>query len=109
MTARAGGFRFASGETAHVETDYYSGQQVIESDTAVTGGATTRYQYVWSARYIDAPVCRDTLNGDGTVNPNDRIFYLGDANYNVTEVVQYNPGSGTWQVAEATATIHTAR
>ena len=62
--------------------------------------ATTRYQYVWSARYIDAPVCRDTLNGDGSVNLNDRMFYLGDANYNVTEVVQYNAGSGTWQVAE---------
>ena len=28
------------------------------------------------------------------------MFYLGDANYNVTEVVQYNVGSGTWQVAE---------
>ena len=71
--------------------------------------APTRYQYVWSARYIDAPVCRDTLNGDGTVNLNDRMFYLGDANYNVTEVVQYNAGSGTWQVAGATATVPTAR
>ena len=92
--------KFTGATAGTVETDYYSGQQVIESDTALTGGATTRYQYVWSARYIDAPVCRDTLNGDGTVNLNDRIFYLADANYNVTEVVQYNAGSGTWQVAE---------
>ena len=61
---------------------------------------TTRYQYIWSARYIDAPICRDTLDGNGTVNLNDRMYYLGDANYNVTEVVQYNAGSGTWQVAE---------
>ena len=82
-----------------VETDYYSGQQVIQSDTTVSS-VLTRYQYVWSPRYIDAPVCRDTLNGDGTVNLNDRIFYLGDANYNVTAVAQYNAGSGTWQVAE---------
>ena len=54
-----------------VETDYYSGQQVIESDTTVSS-VQTRYQYVWSPRYIDAPICRDTLNGDGNVNPSDR-------------------------------------
>ena len=32
------------------------------------------------------------------------MFYLGDANYNVTEVVQYNAGSGT--VAGRRAQLH---
>ena len=50
-----------------VETDYYSGQQVIQSDTAVTGSGTTRYQWIWSPRYIDAPICRDTLDSNGNV------------------------------------------
>ena len=83
-----------------VETDYYSGQQVIESDTAVTGSGTTRYQWIWSPRYIDAPICRDTLDSNGNVESptTGRIYYLGDANYNVTAVVQY--ASGSWAVAE---------
>ena len=85
-----------------VEMDYYSGQQVIESDTAVTGSGTTRYQWIWSPRYIDAPICRDTLDSNGNVESptTGRIYYVGDANYNVTAVVQYNPTAGAWQVVE---------
>jgi RHS repeat-associated protein len=47
-------------------------------------------QYVWSARYIDAPVLRD---GYGA-----RMYYLTDANMNVTALV--DDDSGTWKVAE---------
>jgi hypothetical protein len=37
--------------------------------------------YVWSARYIDAPVLRDRLT------TGQRLYYLGDANFNVTTLV----------------------
>jgi RHS repeat-associated protein len=82
---------------------YYAGQQVIESGgaTPLPAGYThspVSYQYVWSPIYVNAPICRDTLNADGSVTTGDRIFYLTDANNNVTAVVS---GSGdAWQVAE---------
>ena len=88
----------ATGSATSVTRYYYSGQQLVESDTAVNGVTTTRYQYLWSPRYIDAPILRDTLNTDGSVNRGDRIFYLTDANYNVTAVVGMSGGS--WQVVE---------
>ena len=52
------------------------------------------YQYVWSPRYIDAPVLRDTLttSGYGIVEA-ERVFYLSDANYNVTGLVKYDSGA----------------
>ena len=53
------------------------------------------------AACIEAAPSHNRLNGDRERQPgSDRIFYLGDANYNVTAVAQYNAGSGTWQVAE---------
>jgi RHS repeat-associated protein len=45
------------------------------------------YQYVWSRRYIDAPVLRDkNTDADGLCD-DERIYYLGDANFNVTTLV----------------------
>ena len=38
----------ATGSATSVTRYYYSGQQLIESDTAVSGVTTTRYQYLWS-------------------------------------------------------------
>jgi RHS repeat-associated protein len=84
-----------------VEDDYQSGQQVIESDMKVGGSAAGGYQYLWSPRYIDAPILRDTLNTAGTsIVEAERVFYLADANYNVTGLVKQDSGSGEWQVAE---------
>jgi RHS repeat-associated protein len=48
------------------------------------------FQFVWSVRYIDALVLRDeNKNGDGDcTDPEDqRLFYLNDANMNVTALV----------------------
>ena len=98
MTGFTPGDLKATGSATSVTRYYYSGQQLVESDTAVNGVTTTRYQYLWSPRYIDAPILRDTLNTDGSVNTGDRIFYLTDANYNVTAVVGMSGGS--WQVVE---------
>ncbi len=85
---------YSDGTPTKLEDDYLSGQQVVESDLATGSDVTTSatpaggYQYVWSPRYIDAPVLRDTLltNRSGIVAA-DRVFYVGDANYNVTGLV----------------------
>ena len=92
-----------SGGTPGVVTRYYfSGEQVVE--TRVTGSkssaplaANVQYQYVWSPLYVNSPILRDTYSG-GAVQPASRIFYLTDANYNVTAVVGMSGGS--WQVVE---------
>ena len=66
--------------------------------------ATAAYeQYVWSPRYIDAPVIRDRDSdgdgeaGDGSLGKtnsglDERLFYVTDANFNVTALVQGTPG-----------------
>jgi RHS repeat-associated protein len=84
-----------------VVDEYLSGQQVIESDVTVDGDRDGGYQYLWSPRYIDAAILRDTLttNGSGVVAA-QRVFYLADANYNVTGLVKYDSGTEQWQVAE---------
>ena len=90
-TAPAAASRFRRTSAAAlpaVTDDYYSGQQVVESDITTNGARNGGYQYVWSPRYIDAPILRDTLNTAGSdIVAADRIFYLGDANYNVTAIV----------------------
>ena len=48
-----------------------------------SSGATKYAQYVWDARYIDAPVVRfHDSNTDGTLD--DTLYYATDANMNVT-------------------------
>ncbi len=84
-----------------VTTDYYAGQQVVESDITSGGQRAGGYQCVWSSRYIDAPVLRDTLNTSGTaIVSAGRVYYLDDANYNVTSLVTVNLSTGSWGVGE---------
>jgi RHS repeat-associated protein len=73
--------------------DYYQGQQIVETreDTVV------KYQTIWSPRYIDAPILRDTYSSGDLVLA-ERIFYLGDANYNVTGLMK--KVDTVWQVVE---------
>ena len=77
------------------QDDYYTGQQVIETrvDSAV------KYQNVWSPRYIDSLILRDTYSG-GSIVTAERVLYLSDANYNVTGLVKYNSGTSDWEVVE---------
>ena len=83
-------------------THYFqSGQQVIEtregSPTSSPESLNPKYQNVWSPRYVDALILRDTYSG-GVLQPASRLFYLSDANYNVTAVV--GKVNGTWQALE---------
>ncbi len=86
---------FSGSTPGTVADDYFSGQQVIETRQ----DAAVKYQYLWSPRYIDAPILRDTYSS-GSIVAADRIFYLGDANYNVTGLVKYNAGTEEWEVVE---------
>ena len=79
---------FSGSTPGTVTDDYYAGQQVVESDVTAGRVRNGGYQYLWSPRYIDAPILRDTLTTDGTaVVAAGRVFYLGDANFNVTALV----------------------
>jgi len=76
---------------------YNAGWQILEtrkttSENDAPDGANAEIQYVWSARYIDAPVLRDEdkdSDGDCTESGTDeRLYYLTDANMNVTTLVE---------------------
>ena len=89
-------------------TDFELGQRV----TKETGGTTTHFyynaawqvletregagepenlqpkvQYVWSLRYIDAPVLRDENTDEDDLCDDETLYYLTDANMNVTCLV----------------------
>jgi RHS repeat-associated protein len=83
-----------------VQDDYHNGQQVIESRFGEDGQPTGGHQYLWSPRYIDSPILRDTLDSGGEIVAAERILYLSDANYNVTGLVKYNSGESAWRVVE---------
>jgi RHS repeat-associated protein len=84
---------------------YYAGDQLLETRVATGPGAaevhgdtlSPQNQYVWSAASTDAPMLRDTYVS-GTLVPADRLYYLTDANGNVTAVV--GDATSSWQVAE---------
>ncbi|MDZ7616938.1 MAG: RHS repeat-associated core domain-containing protein, partial [Patescibacteria group bacterium] len=45
------------------------------------------YQYVWSVRYIDAAILRDENTDTDGLCDDGRIYYLTDANFNVTALI----------------------
>ena len=74
---------------------YNTSWQVVEERK--NGSDDPSIQYVWDARYIDAPVCRDkdTSNGSGgdpdgdCIDSDDQhLYYCTDANFNVTSLVE---------------------
>ena len=65
-----------------VEHFYHSRRwQVLETRAADCAAAAT--QFIWSPRYIDAPILRDAYS-DGAISSSDRLYYTVDANMNVT-------------------------
>ena len=88
----------ASGGGPEYETDYYfhnAGWQVLETrrtdqSSASPDNLQPRYQYVWSARYIDSPILRDKNTDTDWLCDDQRLYYLTDANFNVTTLVDTN-------------------
>ena len=75
---------------------YYTfGWQLLETrkttdPEAAPEDLNPEFQFVWSQRYIDAPVLRDenkNADNDCTDPEDQRLFYLNDANMNVTALV----------------------
>jgi RHS repeat-associated protein len=70
----------------------HNGIQVIEQRNAATADAAVeatqvKYQWLYSPRYIDAVIFRaENTDTDGLADDNT-LFYLTDANYNITAVV----------------------
>jgi len=77
---------------------YNAAWQVVEtrlssSENTDPNTLDPEYQYVWSMRYIDAPILRDeNKDGDGDCVDGDdeRIYYITDANMNVTALTDVN-------------------
>jgi RHS repeat-associated protein len=92
---------FDGGTPDKVQDDYHSNQQVIETDVTTDGSRNGGYQTIWSPRYIDAAVLRDSLNtADTGIATAERVFYLADANYNATGLAKCDSEAGEWQTAE---------
>ncbi len=81
---------------------YNTGWQLLETretDTESTAPDTLapQYQFVWSTRYIDSPILREDFTVYGVMD--GRIYYLTDANFNVTALVD-EVEVDSWQVVE---------
>ena len=80
---------------------FHSGTQVIETREGddVSGAAPAaeslepKYQNIWSPRYVDSMILRDECDSQGDIITANRIYYLSDANYNVTALVNAASGS----------------
>jgi RHS repeat-associated protein len=97
---------FSSGDTTWGSAStythyYYAAGQVVEtrvttSATQAPAGVSPQYQYVWSAM-TDAPILRAALSGP---YEGQTIYYLTDAEGNVTTLVGYNSTADQWQPVE---------
>jgi len=105
---------------------YSRSWQILETrdtDTQTTPPETLqpKYQHLWSPRYIDAPILRDENTDQDNLCDDARLYYLGDANFNVTALVdtsgdaveryQYAPYGrvtiydGTWSTTRSTSSF----
>ena len=92
-----GGTGIPAGEINYI---YYDSQwQAIETRTNGTASSNVTSQTVWSAAYINAAILQDTYSG-GAIQPNSRIYFLQDANWDTTAIVGYNSTTGTWGVTQ---------
>ena len=70
---------------------FYVGVQLIETRNTTTESdrpesLQPKYQWVWSPRYIDAPILRDENTDTDSLCDDLRLYYLTDANMNVTSL-----------------------
>ena len=78
---------------------YNSNWQAIETRTNGTAVSNVSSQMVWSAAYINAAVLQDTYSA-GVLQPDSRLYFLQDANWDTTAIVGFNSTTGTWGVTQ---------
>jgi RHS repeat-associated protein len=89
-----GGTGIPAGEIDYI---YYDSQwQAIETRTNGTAASNVSSQMVWSAAYINAAILQDSYTA-GVIQPNSRLYFLQDANWNTIAIVNF---SGAWQVLQ---------
>ena len=81
-----------TGIDSYLHCYYTSSWQILETRQSDTPSAQPenlqpKHQFVWSQRYIDAPVLRDENTGANGLCDDDRLYYLNDANFNVTALL----------------------
>lgn len=81
-----------NGIDAYVHYFYNSAWQILEARDTTTESDQPEnlqpdWQYVWSPRYIDAPVQRDKNTDADWLCDDERLYHLGDANFNVTTLI----------------------
>ncbi len=92
-----GGNGVAAGTTNYI---YYDANwQAIETRTNGTAASNVTSQMVWSAAYINAAVLQDSYSG-GVIQPNSRLYFTQDANWDTTAVVGYDSTAQTWGVVQ---------
>ncbi len=82
----------STGIDSYVHYYHNSAWQILETRQSDTPSAQPetlqpKHQYVWSQRYIDAPVLRDENTGANGLCDDDRLYYVNDANFNVTALL----------------------
>ncbi len=74
---------------------FYSDIQLVETRNTTAENdqpesLQPKYQFLWSPRYIDAPILRDENTDQDSLCDDGRLYYLADANMNVTSLVDAN-------------------
>ena len=83
-----------TGRSTSGRSSFYSGQQAVETRDGDDAGdqpesLDPHYQYeLYSPRYIDAAILRDENTDADATCDDGRIYYLADANYNVTTLIE---------------------
>ncbi|KKL56977.1 hypothetical protein LCGC14_2240020, partial [marine sediment metagenome] len=85
-----------------IDFDYYYSLAWQVLEVRREASAYPHKQYVWGARYIDAPIVR-FRDGDLATAPDETIddilYYMQDANFNVTGLVK-ETSTDVWEVVE---------
>jgi hypothetical protein len=80
-------------------TDYYYNESWQVLEEREDGSEEASVQWLWDARYIDAPVLRwRDADGDPETGDNgleETVYFCNDANMNITALVDATPGSAT--------------
>jgi RHS repeat-associated protein len=80
------------GLDTYIHYHYNSQWQILETRETATESSPPeslqpKYQYVWSERQVDSAILRDeNTDADGLCD-DERVYYLNDANFNVTTLV----------------------